>query len=156
MSRVSRQLKSSRVDRRVNNSEVINSCAALSADHSAHPQGLSPPWSTPTDSKHPRVKHCFELLYLRRRAGAESSSVHRHRVQCRISDAVYKERCGVRGLCRWKYVENARLGKEDGTGCHRPCKNKELVFFLVRKSVNTGGVFATLLLVAVCRIDGCL
>lgn len=28
-------------------------------------------------------------------------------------------------------------------GCRRPCKNKELVFFLVRKSVNTGGVFAT-------------
>jgi len=28
-------------------------------------------------------------------------------------------------------------------GCRRPCKNKELVFFLVRKSVNTSGVFAT-------------
>lgn len=38
-----RQFELSRVDRCANNSEVINSRAVLSADHSARPQGLSPP-----------------------------------------------------------------------------------------------------------------
>lgn len=57
-----------------------------------------------------------------------------------IRASVYKGGCGVRGLrvrgeCevgqrRW----NGRVG-----GCRRPCKNKELIFFLLRVKVSIGG-----------------
>lgn len=56
---------------------------------------------------------------------------------CTKGDAVY-EGCAVESTRRMR-----GWARKMERGCRRPCKNKELVFFLVRKSVNTGGVFAT-------------
>jgi len=144
-----RQFKPSQVDHRANNSEVINSRAVLSADRSARPQGLSPlliySWfQTPAS----------ETLF--RTSVLTMAGRSRALVCTSTSRAVsYIWRCVQRGIrcTRASAVESTRRmrgwARKMERGCRRPCKNKELVFFLVRKSVNTSGVFATRLLVVV-------
>lgn len=129
-----RQFEPLQIDCRANNSEVVNS-VALFADRNVRLQGLS---SSLIHSwfQTPASETLFRTSVLTMADGSWGARPYIdiapsvvYPTPCIKGDAVY-EGCvplRVRGECEARKMER---------GCHQPCKNKELVFFLVRKSVN--------------------